>query len=65
MTGARHEVVVLAERDRETGWWCGLTANYVEVVFEGPEDLARRFAVVRITGADAERTAATLEEVLP
>jgi len=64
MTGARREVVVLAERDRETGWWCGLTANYVEVVFEGPEYLARRFAVVRITGADAERTVATLEEVL-
>jgi threonylcarbamoyladenosine tRNA methylthiotransferase MtaB len=64
MTGGRHEVVVLAERDRETGWWCGLTANYVEVVFEGPENLARRFAVVRITGADAERTVATLEEVL-
>jgi threonylcarbamoyladenosine tRNA methylthiotransferase MtaB len=64
MIGARREVVVLAERDRKTGRWCGLTDNYVEVVFEGPEDLARRFAVVRITGAEAERTVATLDEVL-
>ena len=63
MIGERREVVVLAERDRETGWWCGLTANYVEVLFAGPEDLARRFAAVRIIGASPERTLATLEEV--
>ncbi len=65
MIGQRREVLVLAERDREMGWLCGLTSNYVEVVFEGPGDLARRFAVVRITGAGAGagRTFATLEEV--
>jgi threonylcarbamoyladenosine tRNA methylthiotransferase MtaB len=62
MIGRRREVVVLAERDRDTGWLCGLTSNYVEVVFEGPRDLARRFVAVRITDATTARTQAILEE---
>ena len=63
MIGHRREVLVLAERDRDTGLTSGLTANYVEVVFDGPPDLARRFARVKVTGADERRTMAELEEV--
>jgi len=33
-------VLVLQERDRETGFLTGLTSNYVEVLFGGPADLA-------------------------
>jgi threonylcarbamoyladenosine tRNA methylthiotransferase MtaB len=63
MVGERRTALVLNERDRETGWLCGLTANYVEVTFPGPPDLARRFVSVTITGATTERTTATLDEV--
>ena len=62
MIGERREALVLAERERGTGRLAGLTSNYVEVVFDGPSDLARRFAVVRISDASAERTLAALEE---
>ena len=62
MVGQRRDVVVLAERERETGRLLGLTGNYVEVVFEGPGDLARRFVTVTVRDASAERTLATLEE---
>jgi threonylcarbamoyladenosine tRNA methylthiotransferase MtaB len=63
LVGERRPVLVLNERDRDTGRLCGLTSNYVEVVFDGPGGLARRFATVRITEARADRTLATLEEV--
>ena len=62
MIGRRREVLVLAERDRDTGLHSGLTSNYVEVVFDGPDGLARRFAPVTITGVTAEHTFAALEE---
>jgi threonylcarbamoyladenosine tRNA methylthiotransferase MtaB len=64
LVGQRRDVVVLAERDRETGFLVGLTSNYVEVLMSGPADLARRFARVRITAAGADRTFGVLEEVL-
>jgi threonylcarbamoyladenosine tRNA methylthiotransferase MtaB len=63
LVGERRPVLVLNERDRDTGRLCGLTSNYVEVVFDGPGALARRFATVRITEARADRTLATLEDV--
>jgi threonylcarbamoyladenosine tRNA methylthiotransferase MtaB len=63
MVGREREVLVLAERDRDTGRLSGLTSNYVEVVFDGPEGLARRFARVRLTDARVDHTLATLEEV--
>jgi len=62
MVGQRRDVVVLAERERETGRLLGLTGNYVEVVFDGPGDLARRFVTVTVRDASADRTLATLEE---
>jgi threonylcarbamoyladenosine tRNA methylthiotransferase MtaB len=62
MIGQRREVLVLADRDRESGGLCGLTSNYVEVVFEGADGWARRFVPVRITGVAGGRTLATLEE---
>jgi threonylcarbamoyladenosine tRNA methylthiotransferase MtaB len=63
LVGERRPVLVLNERDRDTGRLCGLTSNYVEVVFDGPGALARRFATVRITEARPDRTLATLEDV--
>jgi threonylcarbamoyladenosine tRNA methylthiotransferase MtaB len=62
LVGRRREVLVLQERDRETGFLTGLTSNYVEVLFGGPADLARRFARVRITAAGTDRTFGVLEE---
>jgi threonylcarbamoyladenosine tRNA methylthiotransferase MtaB len=64
MVGQERVVLVLAERDRETGLLSGLTSNYVEVLLDGPLTLARRFARVRITGADARRTYGVLEEAV-
>ncbi len=63
LVGRAREVVVLAARDRETGFLTGLTSNYVEVLFDGPSELARRFARVRITAAGTDRTFGVLEEV--
>ena len=60
MVGERREVVVLGERDRDTGWLTGLTSNYVEVIFDGPGDLPRQVARVRITDALSDRTLAAL-----
>jgi threonylcarbamoyladenosine tRNA methylthiotransferase MtaB len=64
MIGQRREVLVLAERDRDTGLLSGLTSNYVEVVFDGPESLARGFARVTITDADISHTFGAFEEVV-
>ncbi|HXJ78085.1 MAG TPA: tRNA (N(6)-L-threonylcarbamoyladenosine(37)-C(2))-methylthiotransferase MtaB [Candidatus Methylomirabilis sp.] len=64
MIGQRREVLVLEERDRDTGLLSGLTSNYVEVGFAGPETLARRFAWVTVTEADQSHTFATLEKVV-
>jgi threonylcarbamoyladenosine tRNA methylthiotransferase MtaB len=62
LVGARRDVVVLGERDRETSRLAGLTGNYVEVLFEGPDSLARQVVPVRITGAVSDRTHAVLED---
>ena len=62
LVGARRDVVVLGERDRVTGRLAGLTGNYVEVLFEGPDSLARQVVPVRITGAASDRTHAVLED---
>jgi threonylcarbamoyladenosine tRNA methylthiotransferase MtaB len=64
LIGRQREVLVLAERDRETGLLSGLTSNYVEVLLEGPGTLARRFVRVRVTGADPRHTYAVLEETI-
>jgi threonylcarbamoyladenosine tRNA methylthiotransferase MtaB len=47
--------LVLEHRDRETGWLVGLTDNYLEVAFPGPEALMRRFARVRATAPGGAR----------
>ncbi len=63
LVGSRLRVLALAERDRRTGFLTGLTGNYVEVLFDGPPDLARRFARVRITAAGTTQTFGTLEDI--
>jgi threonylcarbamoyladenosine tRNA methylthiotransferase MtaB len=62
LVGERRDVLVLTERDRETGFLTGLTSNYVEVLFGGPAELARAVARVRITAAGSDRTFGVLEE---
>ncbi len=62
MVGQRRDVLVLTARDRRTGLLSGLTSNYVEVLFAGPDTLARQFVAVTITGAEADHTLATLAE---
>ncbi|HXA97842.1 MAG TPA: tRNA (N(6)-L-threonylcarbamoyladenosine(37)-C(2))-methylthiotransferase MtaB [Candidatus Dormibacteraeota bacterium] len=62
LVGARREVHVLEARDRETGLLAGLTSNYVEVLFEGPDSLGRRMVPLQITEARGERTYGRLAE---
>jgi tRNA A37 methylthiotransferase MiaB len=62
MVGRAHEVVVLESRDAATGLLSGLTANYVEVLFAGPDRLARRFARVTVTDCRPEGTFGRLED---
>ncbi|MBI2198152.1 MAG: tRNA (N(6)-L-threonylcarbamoyladenosine(37)-C(2))-methylthiotransferase MtaB [Candidatus Rokubacteria bacterium] len=61
MAGRTHEVLVLEARDRATGLLSGLTANYVEVLFDGPDRLARGFVPVTITDCRPEGTFGRLE----
>jgi tRNA A37 methylthiotransferase MiaB len=53
--GRELRVLVLERRERETGRLVGLTDNYLELAFAGPEALMRRLARVRATGQDGER----------
>ena len=53
--GRELPVLVLERRERETGRLVGLTDNYLELAFAGPEALMRRLARVRATGQDGER----------
>ncbi|MBI2218572.1 MAG: tRNA (N(6)-L-threonylcarbamoyladenosine(37)-C(2))-methylthiotransferase MtaB [Candidatus Rokubacteria bacterium] len=54
------DVLVLETRDRLTGRLVGLTANYVEVVFEGADTLMRGMTQLRVTGADLLTTEGAL-----
>ena len=63
LVGRRREAVVLDARDRRTGLLAGLTDNYVEVLFDGPDTLGRRVVPLTITEAHADRTHGQLEEI--
>jgi threonylcarbamoyladenosine tRNA methylthiotransferase MtaB len=56
LVGRRREAVVLDARDRRTGQLAGLTDNYVEVLFDGPDTLGRRVVPLTITEARGDRT---------
>jgi threonylcarbamoyladenosine tRNA methylthiotransferase MtaB len=62
LVGGRRDAVVLDARDRRTGRLAGLTDNYVEVLFDGPDRLGRRVVPLTITEARAEGTYARLAE---
>jgi len=61
LIGSLEDVLVLETRDRTTGSLVGLTGNYVEVVFPGPERLMRNLARVRVTGVRGDRAVGELE----
>jgi threonylcarbamoyladenosine tRNA methylthiotransferase MtaB len=63
LVGGRRDAVVLGTRDRRTGLLAGLTDNYVEVLFGGPDTLGRRIVPLTITEARADRTHGQLEEI--
>ena len=60
LVGRHREVLVLEGREPE-GTLTGLTSNFVEVTFAGPEGLGRRFATVRLTEADRRGARGILE----
>ncbi len=60
LLGRAVEVLVLEERQAD-GRLTGLTSNYVEVSFAGPEGLGRRFATVRLTETDRRGARGVLE----
>ena len=53
LVGRTEDVLVLETPDRATGGLVGLTGNYLEVVFDGPEALRGRMVRVRVAGVDA------------
>jgi threonylcarbamoyladenosine tRNA methylthiotransferase MtaB len=63
LVGSAREVLVLEARDHQTGLLSGLTSNYVEVLFPGPDGLGRRMATVEIAEVRGERTHGRLVEV--
>jgi threonylcarbamoyladenosine tRNA methylthiotransferase MtaB len=56
LVGTTQEALVLETRDRPTGRLVGLTGNYVEVAFEGADDLMRSVVRLRIRGVDEDTT---------
>jgi threonylcarbamoyladenosine tRNA methylthiotransferase MtaB len=62
MRGRVEDVLVLEARDRATGDLVGLTGNYMEVTFAGPDRLRRRLARVRVTAVEAAATRGSLED---
>jgi threonylcarbamoyladenosine tRNA methylthiotransferase MtaB len=62
MIGSRREALVLETRDRRSGLLSGLTANYVEVLFEGPDTLGRRLVPLEIREVCASSTHGRLSE---
>ena len=56
------DVLVLEARDGVTGDLVGLTGNYMEVTFPGPDRLRRRMARVRVTAVEAAASRGQLEE---
>ncbi len=60
LLGRAVEVLVLEGRQAE-GALTGLTSNFVEVTFAGPEGQGRRFATVRLTEADRRGVRGVLE----
>ncbi len=54
--GTTMEVLVLESRDKATGLLTGLTGNYLEVLFDGPDELMRGFVDVTITESRPDRT---------
>ena len=53
--GRELAVLVLEQRARETGLLVGLTDNYLELAFGGPDALMRGFARVHATGLGEDR----------
>ena len=58
--GREHSVLVLEQRERETGRLVGLTDNYLEMAFAGPDALMRGFAQVRATEPGGQRVEGVL-----
>jgi threonylcarbamoyladenosine tRNA methylthiotransferase MtaB len=61
LVGRVEDVLVLQTRDRVTGDLTGLTGNFVEVTFPGPDRLIRRLARVRVMAAGSDGVRGTLE----
>jgi threonylcarbamoyladenosine tRNA methylthiotransferase MtaB len=62
LVGRVEDVLVLQSRDRLTGDLTGLTGNFVEVTFPGPDRLIRRLARVRVMAAGPDGVRARLED---
>jgi threonylcarbamoyladenosine tRNA methylthiotransferase MtaB len=54
VVGTTQDALVLETRDRRTGRLVGLTGNYVEVVFDGGDELMRSVVRLRIAGVDGD-----------
>jgi threonylcarbamoyladenosine tRNA methylthiotransferase MtaB len=62
MLGRTEEALVLETRDQATGDLVGLTGNYMEVTFRGPDRLRRRLARVGVTAIEAGASRGRLED---
>jgi threonylcarbamoyladenosine tRNA methylthiotransferase MtaB len=61
LVGRVEDVLVLQTRDRVSGDLTGLTGNFVEVTFPGPDRLIRRLARVRVMAAGSDGVRGMLE----
>ena len=62
MLGREEDVLVLQMRDRTSGGLVGLTGNYVEVVFPGPDRLRRGVARLRVAAVEGDAILGALVE---
>jgi threonylcarbamoyladenosine tRNA methylthiotransferase MtaB len=64
LVGGLEEVLVLERGDRASGELTGLTGNYVEVAFAGPDGLRGTLARVRVTAAGEAGARGVLADTL-
>jgi len=62
LVGRTEDALVLETRERASGNLVGLTGNFVEVTFAGPDHLRRRLARVRVTAAGDDAVQGVLED---
>lgn len=60
--GRTKEVLVISKRDKLSGKLRGMTDNYIDILFDGPDELMNTYQMVKIVTVTDERVTGGLQE---